>query len=294
MPQSGNPGRVGDQLQRAARRIERPPEPEREHELERGDDQRGPLGRRLRARAAPARRRGAEARPGRGGSTARSRSSRGTRSSRVTGSRRAGSRARLRGRAPRTRPPGRSAAGCPASRGPRESLAVPFTAAPSISPWSTPFQSTDAGEPDQRPHDDRVVDLVHVVLPVEHPGQAGVRRRLAGGRDPPRQRRPVAQQRDRPRRPGRRRPPGGARSSRAAARRGRTAAAAAVTGSSHDSRAWWPPAKVGRLMTPPITERMPSTTQRPGHDPGRLVQVRRSSAPVRFSPRKVMAISRAM
>ena len=113
----GDPWRVRHQLQRAARRVEGPPEPERQHELERGDDESRPLGGRL---GAQKHRHDAEERqddeqvenplP-----VAEGVEKLGHR--RVTGSWRAESRSRLRGRARRRPPPARSAAGCRATRG---------------------------------------------------------------------------------------------------------------------------------------------------------------------------------
>ena len=67
-----------------------------------------------------------------------------------------------------------------------------------------------------------------------------------------------------------------------------------MTGSSQRSSAACPPTRCGRLSTPPTALSTPSTTSGPVMIQGASCRWARSCSPVRFAPRKVMAMSRAM
>ena len=187
-----------------------------------------------------------------------------------------------RSRGPRrTCRPAPSAAASRPSRRPRASTALPFTNRPSMSPRRCPSRARCARRRDERLHDRRVVDLVHVVLVLQHllealrlgrrralgTSAAGLSRATAmampamaiGDRDADQQRSRCRQAlRARRRaiaRASPRRPP--ARASARARRPGPMRRASA-----------------GRLSQPPTRAEDAEHDQRPRHDPRRLVQVR--------------------
>ncbi len=86
-------------------------------------------------------------------------------------------------RRPRRRPPGRVCSCPPSQPSARIRPAEPFTAAPSIRPWSTFRHRATRESRHQRANDDGIVQLVDVVLVVEHLPESLLRCRLVGRDD---------------------------------------------------------------------------------------------------------------